>query len=282
MNESSSWMSFMPSSLFLPQRTPRSEGELWRWFSNLALELASSSELSEAGRELLRGYYTDAGLLHSARKRYFRQLYTSTLLRLLSHLPDSLEGMRILDLGAGCGTQSLLFALLGAEVLAVDLDEVALQVLKERAARYAREVGSELKVTVLREDAFTVPYATYGPYDLVYSLFAFNMMQPSSDLLSRLLPQVRKGGLFSITDGNRLAWYSRLLPHRRRMTLSPQELAQEIERFEFQVVESTGAVALPPLLWNVPAHPLLSMIDRWACGRSALPVSYQLVARRGA
>ena len=76
-------------------------------------------------------------------------------------------------------------------------------------------------------DAFRFDYRQVAPIDGVCSLFAFNLMQPSSRLLDVLTPNLAPDARFVISDGNRDGLYNRLF--RSRRCLSPREVGQALE-----------------------------------------------------
>src|SRR4051812_12668366 len=109
----------------------------WRWFENIEVELAASV-LTDPTKVLLHNYYSNAGLLRQWRRPFFRRHYTFAVAAAAKFLLNqaSNRSVRILDLGCGYGTQSLLFAALGASVVALDGQSVALDVARERVAVY--------------------------------------------------------------------------------------------------------------------------------------------------
>ena len=92
-------------------------------------------------------------------------------------------------MGCGTGTQSLCFALLGARVIAVDMDSQALSIFKKRIKFYEEKIGRNLNISIYNSDIFTFNLSDYGLLDGIYSLFAFNMMIPAEKLLDILTSQ---------------------------------------------------------------------------------------------
>jgi len=76
------------------------------------------------------------------------------------------KGKRVLDLGCGIGTQSISFAMAGANVTAVDLSPVSLEI----AAGRIRAHGLEDKIRLVCADMQKLGSALPArPYDLVYA-----------------------------------------------------------------------------------------------------------------
>ena len=147
-------MSVNRSSLFLPhQGTRLSLDQVWQWFGNIPVELAAL-DLSQDERKSFTAYYEDAGLLRTWRRPFFRRHYATPLCVALQALFEGIESPRIIDLGAGSGTQSLLFAMLGARVTAVDMDSVAFRVLEKRKRLYEEQAGRPLAIDIVESDVF--------------------------------------------------------------------------------------------------------------------------------
>ena len=154
---------------------------------------------------------------------------------------------RILELGCGSGTMSILFALLGAKVTALDFDAASVSTCKKRQELYEKQFAP-LQLEFLCGDALQVDYAALGQFDGIYSLFAFNMMQPTRGLLDRVLPCQKRGGTFMISDGNQLQVYNRYF--RKRNCLSPLQMRNELSKRGYQVEALNFDCALPPAAFS--------------------------------
>lgn len=258
-----------------------SEHLAWQWYSNIPIEVADGF-LDKDQRSYIAEYYNEAGLLRRWRRPFFRHHYAKTFAAALSFLFSVPKKQPvILDLGCGAGTQSLAFALLGAKVISLDMDDLALNILRRRKDFYERKTGRPLDIQIKNADVFTFNYAGIAPIDGVYSLFAFNMMQPSKKLISLIAPHMSKEGRIAILDGNRLFWASRFFSWRRRNTLSPTELEAAFGQYGFFILGHYGGVVFPPALWCLLPYALLSRLDSWLGRRSwLLPVSHQILAGR--
>lgn len=195
-----------------------------------------------------------------------------------SRWPMAGERRRIVELGCGSGTCSILFGLLGAQVAALDQDPVLVSAARRRMRFYqsamagGRRSGDGLDVTFERADAFEFDYSRLAPIDGVYSLFAFNLMQPSSRLLDTITPHLAPDARFVISDGNRDGLYNRLF--RARRCMSPRQVEQALEE-RWQHVSSLSErfhAPVPPAVLRLAERTGLS---RW------LGVSYTLVAAKG-
>ena len=112
---------------------------------------------------------------------YWAELWPAGLA--LAHaLPDDLAGLRVVELGCGLGVPSLVAAVRGAEVTAVDWAADAVALLRENAARNA------LHLDVVHADWRGFD----GRFDLALAadvLYEERNVDPLVDLLSRIAPR---------------------------------------------------------------------------------------------
>lgn len=270
-------MSSHDGSLYLPE-APKTltQQSIWRWFQNITVE-AQRLDLGDAQRHVFQEYYRAAGLLRPWRRPFFRHHYTYPLLLAAREIFAREPRPRVLDLGCGTGTQSLLFALLGAEVVSVDMDADALEVLRKRKALYEAQCGRTLSITIECGNVFELDFERLGPFDAVYSLFAFNMMQPSSALLKRLAPHLQADAVFAVQDGNREHFFNRVF---RSRFASAKVLRPELQEAGFTDIRHVGCYAIPPIFWFIASAKLLEPLDRRLCQSQWLAVSYLHLARR--
>ena len=264
----------------LPRPGDYSPEAVYEWFGNVACELETIIQGANE-RSQFEGYYLASGLLRAWRKPFFRRHFVETLSEALAFLFGGTKTPTILDLGCGTGTQSLLFALHGAKVVAVDLEPIALSVFRRRLSLYQELCGRILPVTILEGNTFEINYEKHGPFDGVYSLFAFNVMQPSTKLVDTLLPHLAIGARWAILDGNNHCVWNKLLRSRQRQVWSPPDMARELSARGFRVISQNGGVALPPLVWAVGSYSVVRPIDQLLCRSMFWPVSYQTLAILG-
>jgi len=268
----------MRDNLCVPQpRQALSEEIVWRWYNNISLELEMSF-LDQREKAYLSAYYKLAGLLKGWRRSFFYHHYSRTFAQAATFLLKDVDTPRILDLGGGTGTQSLFLALIGASVVVLDMDQMSLRILKKRQAFYEEISGRKLDVKAICANAFQFDYGTIAPIDGLYSLFAFNMIQPSRKLLDLLFPHMSRGSRVVVQDGNRSSWVSKVFPCRRRDVLSPLEFESELENQDFEIVSHSGGVVFPPVFWMVWPTGLLRSLDEKLGHNWLMPVSHQIMA----
>lgn len=119
-------------------------------------------------------------------------------------LQDCLQGrarLRILEVGCGCGTESLWMALHGHAVRALDVSEKLLRVararkqLLENAAHDRLDCEFELQSVLDLRD---------GGFDLIWMEQAFHHLEPRPDIVAKLGSLLAPGGRLIISESN--AW----------------------------------------------------------------------------
>ena len=270
----------METLIYLPDINTKRHSEhlIWKWYQNIEIELKTVLD-GQRLNNYLESYYREAGLLTAWRRPFFKHHFARTFADAANHILAAHSKPLILDLGCGSGTQSLWFAIMGAEVIAVDMDDKALQLFEIRKIFYEKLLGRKLSIEIHESDIFKFNFYTTQFFNGIYSMFAFNMMQPSKLLLTILSDHSEPGCRLAILDGNNRSWLPRLIPSRKREhCLSPTELKNELAKRSFNVVAQTPGFCIPPIIWTFFPTPFLRKIDT-LLGRSPLfTISYQTLA----
>jgi SAM-dependent methyltransferase len=270
----------MTNNLFLPDPNHLfNDKYLWKWYLNVPLELRLDF-LSSTEKAYMASYYAEAGLLKAWRKPFFRYHYARSFAIVVQHFFGNRLQPRILDLGCGTGTQALFLAAMGADVIGIDLDSIALKIFEKRKLYYEKVLGRKLKIMIIDANAFDLDYQAIGPLDGMWSMFAFNLMQPSLSLLNKICPEISMEGVIAVLDGNNLSWVSRLFWHRRRDVLSPVEFCQELHKRSFNIVYHRGGISLIPLLWFIIPYSVATIFDQLISENWFAPISHLLIAKR--
>lgn len=267
---------------FIPNENNNTADSTWNWYNNIIEEL-NVINLSPKEKVYICNYYTEAGLLTKWRKQFFKKHYSNTLYETTKFLTKDLQQKQptLLDLGCGIGTQSLYFAFCGYKVISVDLDETALKIFKKRIKYYENLTKKKFNIEIYCSNTFEFDYSKHMPIDAIYSLFAFNMMQPNKDLISKIFKCISVNAKFIIQDGNNLSWLARLLPSRKRNVLSPLDMQNELKSYGFSIKAHTGGVSLPPIFWYIFPYSLLKKIDSFLNKFWIFPVSHHILAEKG-
>ena len=111
-----------------------------------------------------------------------------------------MKAPKLLDAGCGTGSESLWFALNGAQVTAVDIDDRLLGVAKARHANLVTE-GHDLAPCVFNKQKIL---DVTGTYDLIWLEQAFHHMEPREQVVAKLADLLAPGGLVLFCETN--AW----------------------------------------------------------------------------
>ncbi len=264
------------SNLYIPETGIIDYRSMDRWYGNIKMEL-NDSFLEDDEKKYVTEYYSEAGLLQSYRQPFFRRHFIESFAEAADFLLGSSAEGSFLDLGCGTGTQSLFLAIAGARVIGVDMDSSALKIFRKRQAFYEKLLGRKLEIELHEGDVFKIDFGALGPLRGIYSMFAFNIMQPSDLLLDKLVSGFAKGCRFVVIDGNSSSLLVKIAAGRKREVWSPIIFSQNLKARSIQVISHTGGVAIPPPIWKVLPYNFLAGLDRILCKNLILPISHQIM-----
>lgn len=252
------------------------------WFNNLFIEI-NEAGYSDTDIDILhdpKNYY--GKFLNPKKRLFFLEHFSRNIAKATSFLfGRNIKYPRILDLGCGCGSQSLLFALMGAEVECLDINKKVLSILRKRQIFYEKETERKLNITTHCINTLDFNYATIEPVDGIYSLFAFNMMQPSSILIAKLSEIAKTDAHLAIQDVNTASWKGRIVKHlQKSCAISPKELRAELSRNDWRIMDQQGCISILPIFWRVFPNNVLRIIDDKLSSTLFFPLSYLTLAKR--
>ncbi|MDP3655582.1 MAG: class I SAM-dependent methyltransferase [Brevundimonas sp.] len=106
---------------------------------------------------------------------------------------------RLLEVGAGCGTESLWFNMLGATVTAIDLNTPRLDVARMRQEKL-RELGFASQVKF--EEASFFDFSPEEDFDLIWMEHTFHHLEPRAAVYAKILQLLKPGGGIFINEVN--------------------------------------------------------------------------------
>lgn len=165
-------------------------------FSNIADWLnwwLSHPVLSEATQKTFNKYYFS---FKSNFSRYIQDHYQSQIAEAMACVKP---GAKVLEVGCGCGTESLWFALNGASVVGMDLETNRLAVAKERRD-YINQHIQPIDAEFVEQNIFNV--APSGDFDMIWMEQAFHHIEPREQLPAQLSALLKPGGSIVISEAN--------------------------------------------------------------------------------
>jgi SAM-dependent methyltransferase len=267
-------------TLYRPRSTEITRDELARFFANFTEECrAVEFSSSEAGK--LEDVKILGRLLHPRMRGFYLYHFYQPITLAVRRFFGASRCPRILEIGCGSGSTSILFALLGARVVGLDVDADMISACQKRKRLYEDHFGS-LPLEFVRGDALALDGDRRDGFDGVHALFSFNDMRPTSRLLPSLGRSLNPGGSLVITDGSQQSVVNRTF--RPRDVLTPRQLGEALQRCGFDSLETSFRCIVPPRVFALmPATELWVRLERVLGRAGVLPwlaSSYTVMARR--
>jgi 2-polyprenyl-3-methyl-5-hydroxy-6-metoxy-1,4-benzoquinol methylase len=132
---------------------------------------------------------------------YIQYHYTNQTQELMDILGD-LDQPRVLEVGCGCGTESIWMALQGATVTGIDIQTDRLEVAQKRQKIVEQSLKGELSCSFAKRSIFELD--SEEKYDVIWMEQAFHHIEPRQVAVDKLAALVKKGGFIVISESN--AW----------------------------------------------------------------------------
>ena len=156
-------------------------------------------ELDDDARRQFRRYY--AGYLKRF-DSYMRHAYDR---RLEPFLSRARPGARVLEVGSGCGSESLLLASLGCDVTGLDLHRPRLHTARQRQTLLEELRGASLTCRFLEGSLFDDDLDLGAePFDVVWMEETLHHLEPRERVGARVAALVRPGGHVVVAETNAL------------------------------------------------------------------------------
>jgi len=153
----------------------------------------------------------------------------------------------VLDGGCGCGSDSILFAALGAKVLSVNLAAEEVAIGEKRKRYYQEKLGEELHIKFVHADLNEYVFE-WEKVSLTWLASILAVIRNQEEFLKRIFQATRAGGRVMVVDYNLLHppfLWSEWLRRRRSMQKS-QEFARQANFWTMvRRKERTGARFFP-------------------------------------
>lgn len=152
--------------------------------------------LDGAAERTLKDYYRSFARSFSPRIRRYYAAQMDEVLALVRRRP----GLRLLEVGCGCGTESLWLAMHGADVLGIDVRGDRVETARRRAEVMAGHLGRPVTAEFRRAGLLDV--AGDAGYDAVWMEQAFHHLEPRDAVVRHLARLLKPGGKLVISEAN--------------------------------------------------------------------------------
>ncbi len=185
----------------------------------------SKDLLQGTEREIFERYYQSYKRKFG---KYMKYSYDQQSYELMEILEET-KNASVLEIGCGCGTESLWMAYQGARVTAIDIQEDRLNVARRRQEILEEYLERKLHLTIEKASLFDLSGS--GLFDIVWMEQALHHIEPREKALDRITDLVKEGGFIIISEAN--AWnpliQMRLLAKRGLKTVIEYEDQQGIK-----------------------------------------------------
>jgi ubiquinone/menaquinone biosynthesis C-methylase UbiE len=162
------------------------------------------------------------------------------------------EGMSVLEVGAGTGRDGIELAALGAEVVSLDYSMPSLEMI-------GAQVGHGERVTLCCGDAFSLPFEE-DTFDIVFHQGLLEHFRNPDDLIAENRRVLKPGGILLVDVPQRFHYYS-IIKHVAiafgawfagwETEFSVRELERLLEKHSFSIVTSYGEWFNPPIWYRM-------------------------------
>ncbi|MCZ2845666.1 MAG: class I SAM-dependent methyltransferase [Candidatus Bathyarchaeota archaeon] len=135
--------------------------------------------------------------------------YTERLIPLVTELKKIKGQAKVLDVGCGCGSETLLMSLLGVEVIGIDLVPYRVDFARSRIPYYQSLSQNLLKIQFLNSNVFKY-LETSECFNIIWLIEAISHIHPAEEFLQLGFNRLHDNGLLIISDSNALnpvSWY---------------------------------------------------------------------------
>ena len=165
----------------------------------LKYSILTSNLLSKNSYKTFKNYYSKyCNNFDDYDSRHYKEQSSE-----ITELIKKLEKPKILEVGSGCGTESLWFALLGGEVTGIDLNDNRLRVAEERKKILEKKFNKFLKVNFQNINFFEFcDNHQENKFDIIWMEQAYHHIEPRELLLFKVKKLLKKDGYLIISESN--------------------------------------------------------------------------------
>ena len=173
----------------------------WNEMTNISEFLAAwfQEELIEGKEQkIFDKYYRSYKNFFGEYIKYHYTNQTQELMKILAELSQP----QLLEVGCGCGTESIWMALQGATVTGIDIQADRLEVARKRQKIVEQSLDKKLSCSFEKRSIFELD--SNKKYDVIWMEQAFHHIEPRQVAVDKLSTLLKDGGFIVISESN--AW----------------------------------------------------------------------------
>ncbi len=179
-----------------------------------------------------RGYINGRFLRHT---QYYYDKNLSPLLKIIKN--QSPKQLRVLEIGSGCGTESLYLALAGCKVVSVELLKKYIDVSRSRKNILENNLNQKLDIEFIHSSIFE--FDDDDGFDLIWMEQAFHHVEPRELAIKKISSLLKQGGFLVFSESNAYNPISQLFFMKERYRTHGNPMKTVIEQ-----VDDDGTVHL--------------------------------------
>lgn len=174
----------------------RKPTDLWKDISCWLMWWLKKPRISTPHQTTLDAYYKSYKNNFS---QYIKECYAKQTEE-VSQLIWKKRGACVLEIGCGCGTESLWFGLLGASVIGTDIRQDRIEVAEERLKYIRKNFPFRMDVQFKKSNFFEIDDVPM--FDIIWMEQAFHHIEPRKSLPYKLSKILNPGGYVVISEAN--------------------------------------------------------------------------------
>ena len=134
-------------------------------------------------------------------KKYFDSQSLQICKDIISSISKS-KKPKILEIGSGCGTEAIFFALLGAKVVGIDIRKGRLECATKRVKILEDKFNIKLDISFYYQSV--IDYNKSNKFDIIWMEQAFHHIEPRNDLYKKINEILNNNGKVFLSEANPL------------------------------------------------------------------------------